>query len=145
MKHGQSLESRFYEQELGARVGITQTSAAGKITGWMRDFMPLGELGLPEGAMISSHSARDTGATHARRSVNPPCSWDTIMPWGGWLSQQRCTGYLREKLDRTLGLLAAILLLARARLPRRRHVSPSGLGGGEVIRKEAVLGVTRTR
>ena len=77
-------------------LGITQTSAAGIITGWMREFMPIGELLLPEGAMISSHSARDTGATHAKRSVYPPCDWDTVMSWGGWLSQKRCRGYVKS-------------------------------------------------
>ena len=84
-----------------ASVGINPTSAAGKITGWMRDFMPLGELGLPAGAMISSHSARDTGATHARRSLYPPCDWDTVMSWGGWQSQKRCIGYIKPLSSRS--------------------------------------------
>tara|TARA_B110000208_G_scaffold158489_1_gene192707 strand:- start:77 stop:1585 length:1509 start_codon:yes stop_codon:yes gene_type:complete len=76
-------------------VGITRKSASDKITKWMQHFMPQSLLKLPPGSYISSHSTRDTGATHAKRSLFPSCGWDTIMSWGGWLTEKRCKGYIK--------------------------------------------------
>jgi hypothetical protein len=75
-------------------VGIDVDTAAEHITAWMREFMPAAILKLPMGAKISSHSSRDTGATQAKRSVKL-VPWDTIMSWGGWLSEARCKGYIK--------------------------------------------------
>lgn len=78
-----------------ASLGLTPSSAAGKMTTWMRELMPMSILMLPPGHFISSHSSRDTGATHARRSIYPSCGWDTVMSWGGWLTELRCKGYIK--------------------------------------------------
>ena len=83
--------------DLGAGLArITPENAADCITAWMRAFMPAEELNLPAGSYIASHSSRDTGASHSRCSLVPPCSWDGVMSWGGWRNQLRCLGYAKQ-------------------------------------------------
>ena len=56
--------------EFSARAaGLTKANAPDRLTEWMRVFMPSEVLNLPSGASISSHSSRDTGASHSRCSL----------------------------------------------------------------------------
>ena len=77
-------------------MGLTRKNAASMLTTWMTDFMPPEVTMLPPGSFISSHSSRDTGATHARISVQPRVDWDTVMSWGGWKSELRAKGYIKS-------------------------------------------------
>ena len=51
---------------------------------------------LPPGTFISSQSGRITGCTHARVSLE--CSFGVIQSWGGWITPERCKGYIRAAL-----------------------------------------------
>jgi hypothetical protein len=75
--------------------GLTKANAADRMSEWMRAFMPSDVLNLPAGSFISSHSSRETGASHCRCSLDPPLSWDGEMAWGGWANQLRCLGYVK--------------------------------------------------
>ena len=80
----------------GMDQGITFEKASDVITQWVRALMPRDAVGLPPGSYLASHSSRQTGASHARLSLVPPAPWEWVMNWGGWMSPDRCRGYIKR-------------------------------------------------
>ena len=80
----------------GESLGLTFDNAADLMTDWIRLYMPRDRIVLPPGTFISSQSGRITGCTHARVSLE--CSFGVIQSWGGWITPERCKGYIRAAL-----------------------------------------------